>query len=365
MQIQQNVIDPLFERKVDLVTEGLPAGYAERLKLVSQVFQDNALIICNYIMAMKTKINPSDNYRRTNVAILTKLSKFFRNQKSFNQIGREDVLSFLDILRKPESSDPLHKWVGTYLHRIQLIRFFKWLYYPDIEPGKRPKPSVVENIPQLKRKEQSIYKPSDLWTAEDDLLFLKYCPSKRDRCYHAISRDLSCRPHEILKLKIKDIAFKTTGSYQYANVVVNGKTGTRPIPLINSIPDLKDYLGHEHPQPGNPNAPLICGTCKSLGRHIQTSTLNKIYRDYREQVFPKLLESPNILPKDKQKIKELLKKPWNPYIRRHSALTEKSIILKEHVLRQHAGWSIGSQMPQKYLHYFGGSLVKVYWKHME
>jgi hypothetical protein len=48
-----------------------------------------------------------------------------------------------------------------------------------------------------------------------------------------------------------------------------------------------------------------------------------------------------------------LKKPWNPYVRRHSALTEKSAILKEHVLRQHAGWSIGSQMSQKYLHYFG------------
>ena len=117
------------------------------------------------------------------------------------------------------------------------------LYYSGIEPGKRPRPSVVENIPQLKRKEQSIYKPSDLWTAEDDLLFLKYCPSKRDRCYHAISRDLSCRPHEILKLKIKDIAFKTIGSYQYVDVVVNGKTGTRPIPLINSIPYLKAALG--------------------------------------------------------------------------------------------------------------------------
>jgi integrase len=209
MQVQQNVIDPLFERKVDLITEGLAAGYAKRLKLVSQVSQDNALTICNYIMAMKTEINSSDSYRRTNIAILTKLSKFFRNQKSFNQIRREDVLSFLDILRKPESLDPLHKWVGTYnLHRVQLIRFFKWLYYPDIESGKRPKPLAVENIPQLKRNEQSIYKPSDLWTAEDDLLFLKYCPSKRDRCYHAISRDLSCRPHEILKLKIKDIAFK-------------------------------------------------------------------------------------------------------------------------------------------------------------
>jgi hypothetical protein len=31
-----------------------------------------------------------------------------------------------------------------------------------------------------------------MWTQDDDLLFLKYCSSKRDRCYHAISRDSSC-----------------------------------------------------------------------------------------------------------------------------------------------------------------------------
>ena len=48
-----------------------------------------------------------------------------------------------------------------------------------------------------------------------------------------------------------------------------------------------------------------------------------------------------------------MKKPWNPYIRRHSALTEKSSFLKEHILRQHAGWSPRSQMHLKYLHYFG------------
>ncbi|MGI8833656.1 MAG: hypothetical protein ACR2IS_13600 [Nitrososphaeraceae archaeon] len=89
------------------------------------------------------------------------------------------------------------------------MRFFKWLYSPDIEPDKRSKPSVIEDIPQLRRKERSIYKPANRWTSNDDLLFLKYCPSKRDKCYHAMSRDLSSRPHEILKLKIKDIAFKT------------------------------------------------------------------------------------------------------------------------------------------------------------
>jgi hypothetical protein len=71
-----------------------------------------------------------------------------------------------------------------------------------------------------------------------------------------------------------------------------------------------------------------------------------------------------VTPEDKSKIRELLKKPWNPYILRHSSLTEKSKILKEHILRQHAGWSIGSQMPQKYLHYYGNesntSLLEAY-----
>ncbi len=244
------------------------------------------------------------------------------------------------------------------------MRFFKWLYYPDIEPDKRPKPEIVQNIPQLKRKEKSIYKPTDLWTSEDDLLFLKYCPSKRMKCYHAMSRDLSCRPHELLKLKIKDVFFKSTDGYQYAEVLVNGKTGIRPIPLINSIPYLKDYLNHEHPQPGNPFAPLICGTRKSLGRKLQEYSLNRIYDSFKREVYPRLLESPNVTPEDKEKIHELLKKPWNPYIRRHSALTEKSTMLKELVLRLHAGWAAGSQMHLKYLHYFGNesseSLLEAY-----
>lgn len=52
--------------------------------------------------------------------------------------------------------------------------------YFNIEQRKRPKAEVVENITLLKRKEQSIYKLSDLWTIEDDLLFLKYCPTVRE-----------------------------------------------------------------------------------------------------------------------------------------------------------------------------------------
>jgi integrase len=135
----------------------------------------------------------------------------------------------------------MHKWIGTYnLYRLTLSRFFKWLYYPNIEPDKRPNSPAIDNIPHLKRKEKSIYKPSDLWTPEDDLIFLKYCPSKRNKCFHAVAYDTGCRPHELLKLRIKDIVFKKSETRQYAEVLVNGKTGSRHIPLINSIPYVKD-----------------------------------------------------------------------------------------------------------------------------
>jgi integrase len=130
----------------------------------------------------------------------------FHNPKPFKDVTRQDVIDFLDKFRKPESVDHLHKWVGTYeSNRVVLLRFFRWLFHSDIPHNKRPKPAIMENIPLIKRKETSIYKPTDLWTEEDDALFFKYCPSSRDRCWHAVSRDTGCAPHELLRLKIKDV----------------------------------------------------------------------------------------------------------------------------------------------------------------
>jgi integrase/recombinase XerD len=352
---QQGSLQPLFiDRRIEEVTAGLRQGYTKNLYSISV---QNALSIADYILALKTEVNLSDHYRRDLIYLLTTLSKYYDN-KSFKGITRNDIIKFLEGFRRHEATDPMHRWIGTYnTYRMHLVRFFKWLYYPDIEPDKRPKPEVIDNIPQLRRKEKSIYIPTDLWTPEEDLLFLKYCPSKRMKCYHAIARDLGCRPHEILKLRIKDIAFKSVGNRQYAEVLVNsGKTGTRSLPLIDSLPYVKDYLNHEHPQPGNPNAVFMAAIGRSLGRQLQIVSLYKIYEHYKKVLFPKLLESPNITPEDKPKIKQLLKKPWNPYLSgRHTSLTQKSRILKESTLRLFAGWTINSDMPRRYIHLFGNA----------
>ena len=236
--------------------------------------KQNTLTICDYVTSLKSEINPSNYYRRNTIILLCKFSMFFKNVKSYKEITREDILLFLDTRRKIETEDPLHKWIGTYnLYRVQLMRFFKWLYHPDIDYQQRPKPGPIANIHRLRRKEKSIYKPADLWTPEDDSLFLKYCPNARDRCYHAMSRDSACRPNELLRLRIKDLVFKLTpDKKQYAEILVNGKTGTRHIPLIDSIPCIKNWIS-QHPQNSNPNSILLCGFGKSLNRTILVSSL--------------------------------------------------------------------------------------------
>jgi integrase len=82
-----------------------------------------------------------------------------------------------------------------------------------------------------------------------------------------VARDLSARPHEILNLKIKDVVFKTAGNKQYAKVLVNGKTGSRPIPLIQSIPCLKEWLSN-HPSRNNPNSPLFIGLSRNSENNL-------------------------------------------------------------------------------------------------
>jgi integrase/recombinase XerD len=349
----------LVDPKINAATTGLIDRYSKLLLRLQQNHNNNSLVITEFLIAANTESNISNAYRMNIIEILYKLASS-HPRIGFKSMTRTNIVQFLDSLRKSEESDPLHRWVGTYNHYLTIIvKFFRWLYYPNDSSSKRQKPAVIQNIPLLKRKEQSIYKPTDLWTPEEDLLFVKYCPSKRVRAFHMICRDTSCRPHEILHAKIRDVTFKTESNYQYAEILVNGKTGSRHIPLFNSLPYLKDYLSNEHPFPTNPNSPLICGLNRSIGRSVKTRSMSKQYENYKQKLFPKLLESPGIEPEDKSKIKDLLKKRWNLYVvGRHTSLTQKAKILKEPILRAHAGWSQQSKMHLRYEHWFGNEHSK-------
>ena len=356
----KNQVDTV--KSIEQVTEGLHRYVFKQLSQLVTI--ENAAIIAEHIECQKTEINLSDKYRHTVITCLITFIKYFKG-KNFRRLSKFDVINYLDSLRKSEDVDPSHKWMGTYnLRRRIFLKFFKWLYYPTKDATKRPIPGGMRGISSVRRKEQSIYKPDDLWTLEDEHLFLGYCSDKRIRCYHVIARDTSARPSEILKLRAREVNFKLAGDKTYAEISVNGKTGSRIIPLFSSIPFIKDWI-NDHPQPGNPNAFLIPSLNRAtFGRQMTEPSLGGIYRKYKTKIFPNLLSDENVPIEDKNKIQVLLEKPWNPYVRRHTGLTEKSKMIHEHQLRQYAGWSARSQMHLNYIHYFGNeasqSLLKEY-----
>jgi hypothetical protein len=167
-------------------TKGLRPSFSKQLGALSP---EQITEICDYISAYSSEVRLTDKYRQSILNTLTTLSRIA--EKPLIDFTRADVLQFLGQFRKDEEEDPSHKWVGTYnLYLIHIIKFFKWLYNPTLEPRARPKPAVVSNLHKFRRREISGYKPSDMWTPEENLLFLKYCPSPRDRCYHAIQMDI-------------------------------------------------------------------------------------------------------------------------------------------------------------------------------
>jgi integrase len=318
----------------------------------------NALIISDYVIAEEAEINIQESTKCDKIKKLCLLSRFFHHKKCFSEMAKSDILSYLNSLRKPNDIDPTHRSIGTYNGRQMVyMKFFRFLYNPD-EPDhrKRTTPPCMLGIKMLPRKEKSPYKPEDIWTAADHEIFLKYCPSARDRCWHMMVHDTSARPHEILNLRIGDIQWKNSSDgIQYAEITVHGKTTTRTLPLISSIPYLKELLISHHPYAKNPDSKLFVSFGRAnFGQPLTRDGMLKHYQSYyRDNYFPKLLIDPKIPIEDKEKIAALLKKIWNLYIFRHSALTHKSQILKEATLRDHAGWSVNSKMPSVYLHYFG------------
>jgi hypothetical protein len=113
--------DSLLERKIGLAIEGLTRQYAERLYKIQR---ENALAIVDFISSMKTEINPSLNHIKNNIMVLTLLSQFHNNEKSFKQMTREDILSYLHKLRKPDNREKLQAmelFKDTHLVKLELL----------------------------------------------------------------------------------------------------------------------------------------------------------------------------------------------------------------------------------------------------
>lgn len=204
----------------------------------------------------------------------------------------QNAKALCKFISSETSERNLHKWIGTYNTRQMVIcKFSRWLcnYHTEPDSNKWITPPCIQGIRQLPRKEKSPYKPSDMWTNEEHAIFLRYCPEKRDRCYHSVANDTSARPHELLSLRIKDIKFKLADSTgkQYAEVhLVESKNKPRTVPLIFSLPYVKDWI-ESHPKGIDQNAFLFPSLADyNFGDQLSENALYKQYtRTYRCSKF--------------------------------------------------------------------------------
>ena len=88
----------LLERKISLATEGFTTHkFCELvLKDRTRLSKENALTICEYIMAMKREINPRLSYKKYTIQFLSELSRAIGIEKKFIDMTRDDVLCYLD-----------------------------------------------------------------------------------------------------------------------------------------------------------------------------------------------------------------------------------------------------------------------------
>ena len=90
-----------FEKMTALATEGLESFFQNMLR--ERFSKENALIISEYVTEVKREVNVSTGYTKSIIQTLVDLSRFHSNKKNFKEMFREDLLLYLDSLRRPEA----------------------------------------------------------------------------------------------------------------------------------------------------------------------------------------------------------------------------------------------------------------------
>ena len=195
-------------------------------------------------------------------------------------------------------------------------RVLKWLKR-DIAPLSR------DNL-RLPRLESTIT-VEDLYSVEELDKVLKASLHTRDRAMFEVLYESAARASELLSMTFENVSFEDDGT---AMVIVKGKTGTRQIPLYESVPILRTWMD-QHPT-GKGYIWTINQKPFSVLGHRQLHHLVKL-----------AIENAG-LKREKKRIVHMF---------RHTRATEL-VRLGVHgqALRKFMGWTKGSNMESVYVH---------------
>ncbi len=203
---------------------------------------------------------------------------------------------------------------------IDLRQFYRWLLpdqagemFQDIKV-RRPKPEM---------------KDGEVMRAEDVRRLMTACDTQRDRALISILWETGARLGEIADLNVGHVEFDRYG----AKALINGKTGQRPIRLIDAVPDLQLWL-NMHPGRDDPTAPLFINLRKRGGKvRLKKRSIQNRVKTIAERAG--------------------VTKRIYPHGFRHGRCTDCAPHYTEPEMRLKFGWTASSDMPATYVHLSG------------
>jgi len=247
-----------------------------------------------------------------------------RVKKPFGEITRKDIEDFLLSMENLSQSSQIKM-------RTCIKCFFRYFYKCDDDTY----PPVVKWIKSSRRFVKTT-QAQDLLTQEEIKKMLEAADHPRTLALIHVLAESGARVGEIANLRIKDAVFDEYG----AIIHVNGKTGERPVRLIDCVPSLREWI-NKHPEKDNPEAPLFI----NLGNNQYGGGLSEI----GIQMIVKLLAK-----------RAGIKKNVYPHLFRHTSATKFSKEgYNEIFMRKRFGWSPHSNMPEHYTSMSGADVDNV------
>jgi len=203
--------------------------------------------------------------------------------------------------------------------KLGVRRFYKWLR------GTEEYPPEVKWIPMKVKPSERMKLPEELLTEKEVRALIQAALSPRDRAMIAVLYESGTRIGELALLRLKHVQFDTYG----AQLLVHGKTGSRRVRIISSVPELTEWL-NVHPHRDDPEAYLwVTNRGKPPQHHTITGTLASIAK------------------------RAGVKKRANPHAFRHARATHLACHLTEAQMKEYFGWVQASKMAAIYVHLSG------------
>ena len=267
----------------------------------------------NHLIALN-KLFETDEQR--NISGKLKPNNKILENTNVNCLTKENIL---DLLRS--------EWYQSLKGQTQQLNIRRIRTY--LKYSKRN--DLVELLPKKFKIETKQLSKTDLISRKELDTILKFS-NLRGRTLIMVMYEGALRRDELLNIRKKHIKFE---SGYIILKVAKSKTIKRDIPLVESIPYLKEYFYTNFFEPDD----LIFPYNEAHYLNIYLNNLkNRIAKKYPEWKSKKL----------------------NPHLFKHSRLTELALSkLNEPQLRKIAGWTANSKMPSIYFHLDDSDIISI------